>query len=94
MKLKVIKTGRVNGVGIVRPGTIIDKPAGYKVPPWMVRVDEADAPDESKGAGQDSEIETLRKECTELGIEWKGNWGVPKLTEAIKAALGDEMGGE
>ena len=33
-----------------------------------------------------SEVEILRERAIELGIDFKGNWGVPKLTEAIKEA--------
>lgn len=30
-----------------------------------------------------SELDLLRNEAKELGVEYKGNWGVKKLTEAI-----------
>lgn len=33
-----------------------------------------------------SEVDKLRERAIELGIDFKGNWGVPKLTEAIKEA--------
>lgn len=33
-----------------------------------------------------SELDLLRDEADELGIEYKGNWGVKKLTEAIAEA--------
>lgn len=33
-----------------------------------------------------SELDLLRDEADELGIEFKGNWGVKKLTEAIAEA--------
>lgn len=33
-----------------------------------------------------SELALLRDEADELGIEYKGNWGVKKLTEAIAEA--------
>jgi len=33
-----------------------------------------------------SELDLLRDEAGELGIEYKGNWGVKKLTEAIAEA--------
>ena len=33
-----------------------------------------------------SEMDLLRDEADELGIEYKGNWGVKKLTEAIAEA--------
>ena len=33
-----------------------------------------------------SELDLLRDEANELGIEYKGNWGVKKLTEAIAEA--------
>jgi len=33
-----------------------------------------------------SELDLLRDAADELGIEYKGNWGVKKLTEAIAEA--------
>ena len=33
-----------------------------------------------------SELDLLRDEADELGIEYKGNWGVKKLTETIAEA--------
>ena len=33
-----------------------------------------------------SELDLLRDEADELGIEYKSNWGVKKLTEAIAEA--------
>lgn len=33
-----------------------------------------------------SELDLLRDEANELGIDFKGNWGVKKLTEAIAEA--------
>lgn len=33
-----------------------------------------------------SKLDLLRDEADELGIEYKGNWGVKKLTEAIAEA--------
>ena len=33
-----------------------------------------------------SELDLLRDEADELGIEYKGNWGVKKLTKAIAEA--------
>jgi len=33
-----------------------------------------------------SEIDLLREKAIELGVDFKGNWGVKKLTEAIKEA--------
>ena len=33
-----------------------------------------------------SELDLLRDEADELGIEYRGNWGVKKLTEAIAEA--------
>lgn len=33
-----------------------------------------------------SKLDLLRDEADELGIEYKGNWGVKKLTEAIAKA--------
>lgn len=33
-----------------------------------------------------SEIEALKEKATELGINFKGNWGVKKLSAAIKEA--------
>lgn len=40
-------------------------------------------PEKSK---EKSELDLLRDEADELGIEYKGNWGVKKLTEAIAEA--------
>lgn len=42
---------------------------------------------EGEEAGEEkSELDILRDEADELGIEYKGNWGVKKLTEAIAEA--------
>lgn len=44
----------------------------------------------------DDELEALRSEAIELGVEWKGNWGRPKLTDEIakaKAAAEAAKGG-
>ena len=35
---------------------------------------------------QAAHIEELRKEAEALGIDYKGNWGIPKLTKEIEAA--------
>lgn len=35
---------------------------------------------------QAAHIEELRKEAEELGIEVKGNWGIPKLSKEIRKA--------
>ena len=41
---------------------------------------------ETEEEPEKSELDLLRDEADELGIEYKGNWGVKKLTEAITEA--------
>lgn len=42
---------------------------------------------EGEEAGEEkSELDSLRDKAIELGIDFKGNWGVKKLTEAIAEA--------
>lgn len=41
---------------------------------------------EPKKSEEKSELDILRDEADELGIEYKGNWGVKKLTKAIAEA--------
>lgn len=42
---------------------------------------------EGEEAGEEkSELDILRDKAIELGIDFKGNWGVKKLTEAIAEA--------
>lgn len=40
----------------------------------------------TKAEPKKSELDLLRDKANELGIEYKGNWGVKKLTEAIAEA--------
>ena len=40
---------------------------------------------------QAAHIEELRKEAEALGIDYKGNWGIPKLTKEIEAAKDVEV---
>lgn len=40
----------------------------------------------TKVESEKSELDLLRDEADELGIAYKGNWGVKKLTEAIAEA--------
>lgn len=42
--------------------------------------------EKSEKSEEKSELDLLRDEADELGIEYKGNWGVKKLTEAIAEA--------
>lgn len=46
---------------------------------WLVEEPEKD--EEEK-----SELDLLREKALELGIDFKGNWGVKKLSEAIAEA--------
>lgn len=39
--------------------------------------------EEEKEVEEKSELEILREKAEALGIEYKGNWGVKRLTEAI-----------
>lgn len=56
---------------------------------WVVEkaIKEAEQVTEEQPTEEDkSEVDKLRERAIELGIDFKGNWGVPKLTEAIKEA--------
>ncbi len=56
---------------------------------WVVEkaIKEAEQIIEEQPTEEDkSEVDKLRERAIELGIDFKGNWGVPKLTEAIKEA--------
>lgn len=67
-------------------------------PNTVFEVSNADVADLKKAGGwvkeepktevepEKSELDLLRDEANELGIEYKGNWGVKKLTEAIAEA--------
>lgn len=57
---------------------------------WVIEEPKADN-DEDKETENDqepekSELDILREKAIELGIDFKGNWGVKKLSEAITEA--------
>lgn len=55
---------------------------------WLVEapkeIDDGKEPEDDKE--EKSELDILREKALELGIDFKGNWGVKKLTEAITEA--------
>jgi hypothetical protein len=55
---------------------------------WLVEapkeIDDDKEPENDKE--EKSELDILREKALELGIDFKGNWGVKKLTEAITEA--------
>ena len=55
---------------------------GIEYPPK--EIDDDKEPEDDKE--EKSELDILREKALELGIDFKGNWGVKKLTEAITEA--------
>lgn len=58
---------------------------------WIIEGPKVDNADENKEPENDkepekSELDILREKAIELGINFKGNWGVKKLKEAIAEA--------
>ena len=58
---------------------------------WIIEEPKVDNADENKEPENDkepekSELDILREKAIELGINFKGNWGVKKLSEAIAKA--------
>jgi len=51
---------------------------------WLVEEPKEIDDKEPEGDGEEkSELDILREKALELGIDFKGNWGVKKLSEAI-----------
>lgn len=58
-----------------------------KVGGWVKKEAVEDKEPAGEEAGEEkSELDILREKAIELGIDFKGNWGVKKLTEAIAEA--------
>lgn len=62
-----------------------------KVGGWVKEEPKKEAAEDKEPAGEEageekSELDILREKAIELGIDFKGNWGVKKLTEAIAEA--------
>lgn len=53
---------------------------------WVKEEPKTEVEPKTKVKPKKSELDLLRDEADELGIEYKGNWGVKKLTEAIAEA--------
>ncbi len=58
---------------------------------WIIEEPKAVDDDENKGpengtGSEKSELDILREKAIELGIDFRGNWGVKKLSEAIAEA--------
>ena len=58
---------------------------------WIIEKPKVDNADENKEPENDkepekTELDILREKAIELGIDFKGNWGVKKLREAIAEA--------
>ena len=53
---------------------------------WVKEEPKTKVESETKVEPEKSELDLLRDEADELGIAYKGNWGVKKLTEAIAEA--------
>ena len=54
---------------------------------WLVEEPKEIDDKEPEGDGEEkSELDILREKALELGIDFKGNWGVKKLSEAIADA--------
>lgn len=58
---------------------------------WIIEESKVDNKDENKEPENDkepekTELDILREKAIELGIDFKGNWGVKKLSEAIAKA--------
>ena len=54
---------------------------------WLVEEPkEIDDEESEDGKEEKSELDILREKALELGIDFKGNWGVKKLSEAIADA--------
>lgn len=51
---------------------------------WVKEEPKAVEPAEEEIKEEKSELEILREQASKLGIDYKGNWGVKKLTEAIE----------
>ncbi|MFA5638821.1 MAG: hypothetical protein WC961_08075 [Anaerovoracaceae bacterium] len=52
---------------------------------WIIEKPKATKVDENKEP-EKSELDILREKAIELGINFKGNWGAKKLSEAIAEA--------
>lgn len=54
---------------------------------WLVEEPkEIDDEESEDGKEEKSELDILREKALELGIDFKGNWGVKKLSKAIADA--------
>ena len=58
---------------------------------WIIEEPKVDNAGENKGPEngtepEKTELDILREKAIELGINFKGNWGVKKLSEAIAEA--------
>lgn len=53
---------------------------------WVTEEPKIEEPKIEEAGEEKSELDILRDEAIELGIDFKGNWGVKKLTEAIAEA--------
>jgi hypothetical protein len=54
---------------------------------WLVvEPDKEPKKEPEKDEEEKSELDLLREKALELGIDFKGNWGVKKLSEAIAEA--------
>ena len=54
---------------------------------WLVEEPKEIDDKEPEGDGEEkSELDILREKALELGVDFKGNWGVKKLSEAIADA--------
>lgn len=58
---------------------------------WIIEKPKVDSANENKEPDNDkepekTELDILREKAIELGIDFKGNWGVKKLREAIAEA--------
>ena len=49
---------------------------------WVIEEPKINSSEESEE--EKSELDLLREQADELGIEYKGNWGVKRLREAIE----------
>lgn len=58
---------------------VLDEPAHVE------EVEVEEEPD-AKELEKKQQIQDLREQADELGIEYKNNWGIPKLTEALMEA--------
>ncbi|WP_461209920.1 hypothetical protein [Desulfocurvus sp. DL9XJH121] len=85
-----------------KKGEVVDWPEDLKLPPWAVAVeDEAEEAAETpaknatrkkdqakKAKASNKDLEALRKDADELGIQWQEDWDAAALTAAIAEALG------